>query len=108
MASYDVEVQQLHDKVKHIADFKIHKHDFEQAQTGKLASIPKWKFYSAENSALKCEQIMISDLRNVKDYLNNIEQDEKIKIVKNCKDVDDIKHFENRLRFCLGKRNLKK
>lgn len=90
--------------IKHIADYKIYRDDFKQTSKRKLSQSVQWKFYSPKISSVKCEEILISDLKLVKDYLKTLEENKKIKIVRNCKDVEDLKHFERRLRFCLGKR----
>ena len=102
MASYEVEIQNLHSRIKHISDYKVNCEDL-TTNISKVMEVPQWKFYNPTETSKKSEAVMISDLKLVQRYLNDLDESTKLKTIRSVKSVYDLYHFEKRLDSILGK-----
>lgn len=102
MASYEVEIQNLHSRIKHISDYKLNC-DVLTTNISKTMEVPQWKFYNPTETTKKSEAVMISNLKMVQRYLHELDEPTKLKTIKSVKSVSDLYHFERRLDSILGK-----
>ena len=89
LPSFEFEIKNIHDQCKHIADFKINDVTHEIS------------FYNPQTLAIQNQLVLETELVQVKNYLESINKEEQIKIIKGVENERDLAIFFKKLNFIL-------